>query len=190
MREPELGDDARDLGGFGAVGLQELPPRRQVVEQIVDLDHRPLACAHLDDRRGRAAVDADLGAGLVAARPGAQHEMGDGRDGGERLAAESERQDGGEIVGAANLARRVALDGEPCVLGRHPFPIVFDADLLLAAQLDVNGHPAGAGVDGVLDQLLDDRGRTFDDLARGDLVCDLRGQTIDVAHVRTPVTRC
>ena len=35
-------DDARDLRRLGAVGLQELPPRRQVVEEVVDLDDRAL----------------------------------------------------------------------------------------------------------------------------------------------------
>ena len=38
---------------------------------------------------------------------------------------------------------------------------------------------AGAGVDRVLDQLLDDRGRPLDDLAGGDLVGEVRGQPVD-----------
>ena len=54
--------------------------------------------------------------------------------------------------------------------GVHPFAIVLDADLLLAAELDVNRDAAGTGVDRVLDELLDDRGRALDDLAGGDLV--------------------
>ena len=66
IRQRELRDDARHLRRLGAVGLQELAPRRQVVEQVVDLDDGAFGGADLDDRRDRAAVDADLGAALRA----------------------------------------------------------------------------------------------------------------------------
>ena len=38
VRKRELRRDARDLRGLGAVGLEELPARRQVVEEVVDFD--------------------------------------------------------------------------------------------------------------------------------------------------------
>ena len=83
-----------------------------------------------------------------------------------------------EIVGAADLARRVPLDRQPRVLRLHPLAVVLDADLLLAAELDVNREAARAGVDRVLDQLLDDRGGPLDDLAGGDLVGEVGGQAV------------
>ena len=42
--------------------------------------------------------------------------------------------------------------------------------------------PPGAGVDGVLDQLLDDRGGPLDDFARGDLVGEVGRQPMDPGH--------
>ena len=112
----------------------------------------------------------------VAARARAQHEMRHRRDRRQRFAAEPQRADRREIVGPADLARRVPLDGEPRVVGLHALAVVFDADLLLAAELDVDRQPAGAGVDRVLDELLDDGGRPLDDLAGGNLIGEVGGQ--------------
>ena len=113
---------------------------------------------------------------VLPARARAQHEVRDRRDRRQRFAAEPEREDRGEVVGAPDLARRVPLDRQPRILRLHPLAVVLDADLLLAAELDVNREPARAGVDRVLDQLLDDRGRPLDDLAGGDLVGEVGGQ--------------
>ena len=49
----QLRGDARHLRGLGGVGLQELAPRRQVVEEIVDLDDGAFGGGRLDDRRDR-----------------------------------------------------------------------------------------------------------------------------------------
>ena len=185
IRQRQLRDDARDLRRLGAVRLQELPPRRQVVEQVVDLDDRALRRADLDDRRHRAAVDADLGAALLAARARPEDEVRHRRDGRQRLAAEPERQDRREIVRPPDLARRVALDRQPRILRPHPFPIVLDADLFLAAELDVDREAARAGIDRVLDELLDDGRGTLDHFAGRDLVRELRRQEVDRAHVRS-----
>ena len=66
--------------------------------------------------------------------------------------------------------------------GVHSRAVVFDAHQALAAELDRHGDAPRTRVDGVLHQLLDDRGRTFDDLARCDLVGKVRRQTVDAAH--------
>ena len=83
-----------------------------------------------------------------------------------------------EIVGAPDLARRVPLERQPRIVRLHPLAVVLDADLLLAAELDVNRQAPRAGVDGVLDQLLDDRGRALDDLAGGNLVGEVGGRRV------------
>jgi hypothetical protein len=51
--------------------------------------------------------------------------------------------------------------------------------------------PVGAGVDGVLHQLLNDAGRPIDDLAGGDPGNDVRRQPADARHIpRTwPISR-
>ena len=99
--------------------------------------------------------------------------MRDRRDAGQRFAAEPERVDRGEIVGALNLARGVTLEREPRILRAHPFAVVLDAHEPLAAQLDVDLDAPRAGVDGVFDELFDDRCRPLDHLAGGDLIGEI-----------------
>ena len=96
--------------------------------------------------------------------------MRDRRDRREGFAPESERRDGRQIVGAADLARRVPLDGQTRILRIHPLAIVIDPDQLLATQFDDDRQPPRTRVDGVLDQLLDDGGRPLDDFAGGNLI--------------------
>ncbi len=178
MRQRQLRDDPRDLRRFGAVRLQKLAPRRQVVEEVAHLDGGALGRADLDGRGHRAAVHANLRAALLPARARPQHEVRHRRDRRQRFAAKTEREDGRQIVGAADLAGRVPLDRQPRVLRHHPFAVVLDAHLFLAAELDVDRETPGAGVDRVLDQLLDDRGRTLDDLAGRDLVREVGGEAV------------
>ena len=70
--------------------------------------------------------------------------------------------------------------------GVHPFAVVLDANQLLAAELDGDGDAARAGVDRVLDQLLDDGRRALDDLAGGNLVGEVRRQAVNLAHGSDP----
>src|SRR4029078_1011151 len=88
----------------------------------------------------------------------------------------------------ADLAGRVALDGQPRVLGVHAFAVVFDADQPLAAAVDGDRDPRGPGVQRVLAQLLDDGGRALDDFAGGDLVREIRSKPVNFRH-RFPDSR-
>ena len=56
------------------------------------------------------------------------------------------------------------------LLGRHAGAVVAHADELPPGVLQVHGYGGGAGVDGVLDQLLDHRGRALDHFAGRDLI--------------------
>ena len=182
IAERKLRDDAGDLRRFARVGLEKLAPRRQVVKQIADFDRRAFRRADFLHGRDGAAVDANLGAGDLAAQPRLHDEMRDGRDAGQRFAAEPERVNRGEIVGPLNLARGVALEREPRILRTHPFAVVLDTHEALAAQLDVDLDAPRAGVDGVFDELFDDRCGTLDNLAGGDLIGEVGGKKVDAAH--------
>jgi hypothetical protein len=74
----------------------------------------------------------------------------------------------------------VPLDREPRIVRPHTFPVVLDADLLLAAKLHVDDEAARTGVERILDELLDDRRGPFDDFAGGDLVGEVRRQERDL----------
>ena len=85
------------------------------------------------------------------------------------------------------------LQGQPRVVGGHPFPVVLHTHEALSAQLDRDGDATGAGIERVLDQFLDDGGGTLDDLTRGDLIGEVRRQAGDLAHAhgkraRAPAT--
>src|SRR5690606_2001504 len=105
--------------------------------------------------------------------------------------AEPERGDRLEVGGGGELARRVRGHGQRQLFRRDPAAVVGDADQLRAAFFDGDVDVRRAGVEAVLDQLLDDAGGSLDDLARGDLVDEQRRQLADRhgAYVNTPRPR-
>src|SRR5262245_27704595 len=104
------------------------------------------------------------------------------RDARQRFATKSKRRDTRQVVGAANLARRMALNGKPRVLRLHSFAIILDTNQLLAAIFDRDGDAMRPSIERVLDQLLDDRCRALDDFAGGDLIREVVRKAMDFAH--------
>ena len=96
-------------------------------------------------------------------------------DRGQRLAAEAQGADVGQIV-VGQLRRAVPLDRELQLVGRHADAVVDHRDEGAAALLQGDGDAVRAGIDRVLDQLLHGAGRTLDDLAGGDAVDQGRGK--------------
>ena len=90
-----------------------------------------------------------------------------------------ERADALEIVDARDLAGRMARQRERQFVALDAAAIVADTAQLRAAILDLDLDALGAGVEAVLDQLLEHRGGPFDDLAGGDLVNELLGKNAD-----------
>src|SRR5207253_8229871 len=66
-----------------------------------------------------------------------------------------------------------------------PAPVVADQDPLNPAAVELDLEAGRAGVERVLDQLLDDRSGALDDLARGDAVDDFARQAMDFRHGRS-----
>ncbi|GAK53479.1 hypothetical protein U14_04744 [Candidatus Moduliflexus flocculans] len=73
----------------------------------------------------------------------------------------------------------MAFEGERRILPRHAVPVVFDANIRLAADADVNFKLRRARVNRIFDQFLDDRRRAFDDFPGGDMVRDFGGEDVD-----------
>ena len=174
--ERQLRHDARDLRRLRRVRLQELAPRRQVVEEVLDVDAGPFRHAGLGHGGDGSAMDADLGA--ASARPRARVRSVRCDTDAMRGSASPRKpsvRDRGEVFGALRIllvaCRSSASRASSAI---HAVPVVLDAHQALAAVLDGDGDAARAGVDGVLDQLLDDRGGPLDDLAGRDLVCEVR----------------
>ena len=156
-------------GGLGALGFQEFEPRRRRREEIARLDPRALGPIAGLDPALLAGLDPDLRADLGAGGARVDGEIGDGGDGGQRLAAKAERRDRGEIA-IGDFRGGVALDGERQILGAHPASIVDDANEPPPARLYGDIDARGAGVERIFDELLHGGGRPLDHLAGGDAV--------------------
>ena len=89
---------------------------------------------------------------------------------------------GEQIVGGAQFAGGVTLEGEQRVVVGHAVAVVDDADHALAAGFDFDANAVGAGVERVFEQLLDDGGGALDDFAGGDAVGDSFREYADAAH--------
>ena len=169
-RQRQRAQPVLDVAELGALGAQELAARRHVVEQVAHF-HRAADRVRLrPGRRERTAFDLQATAVRVRVAPRDEREAADRGDRGQRLAAETERADLLEVLERGDLAGGVAGNGERQVLGGHAAAIVAHADQADAALLQVDVHAARAGIERVLDQLLDHGGGPFDDFAGGDLV--------------------
>jgi hypothetical protein len=166
----------RQLGG---IGLQELAARRGGEEQL----------AHLHAGAGGAGGGLQFaavgvqpaGVGGVGGAAG-QAEIGNRRDGGQRLAAKAHRAHRLQIGQAGDLAGGMALHRQHQLVGRDAAAVVFHHDAAHAAGHQPHGDLAGAGVQRVVDQLTHHRGRPFHHLAGGDLADQRIGQGLDAAR--------
>src|SRR6185312_10340941 len=174
-----------DVREFGALGAHEFLARRHVVEQVAHLH----AGARWVLRRAcglqPAAIDLDTEGGLLAGGARDQREARHRRHRGQRLAAKTHAGDVFEIVEAADLAGGMRGHRQRQVVQRDAAAVVANADQPRTASLDVHLDARGAGVEAVLDQLLDHRGRPLDDLAGGDLIDEFGRKRADVGHPRT-----
>ena len=88
---------------------------------------------------------------------------------------------------SGELGGRVALDREHQVVAGHAAAVVGDADEPPAAAVGDDLDARRAGVERVLDQLLDDARRPLDHLAGGDAVDDGGGRAGGPAWAATQV---
>ena len=130
------------------------------------------------------AFDEHNGAHLLGSGLRLKLHVRDGRDGGESLAAETLRGDAEQVVGVAQLRSGVPLEAETRVIERHALAVVDDLDEGAPGILDHELDLGGAGVDGVLQQLLDHGGGPLHYLAGRNLVRHRIGQqSDDVFHL-------
>jgi hypothetical protein len=169
----------RELGSFGA---KKFAAGGGVEEEVTNGDGGAGRAGSIFDGENFASGNFEASAGGVVGRAGDEFEAGNGGDGGERLTAEAEGGDGEKIVGGADFGGGVAFEGEEGVIADHAATVVGDADEAAATGFDFDADVGGSGVEGVLEELLNDGGGTVDDLAGGDLVSDLVGENADATH--------
>jgi len=96
-----------------------------------------------------------------------------GGDARQRLAPESEADDGVEVRELRQLARGMANECHRELVRSDAHPIIADSNRCAARPAYVDVDAPGAGIERVLHQLLDDRRRPLDHLACRDGVGDL-----------------
>ena len=157
-------------GEFGFFSLEELTPRRHVVEQRAHLDPGAGSGAHLGDAQELAALHAHFRAQGVPRSSGGDRHLRDRGDARQRLSPEAQGGDAAQIPIRGYLARRVALEAQQRVVFAHAVSVIDDLHARGAARFQIDFHPRGARVDAVLHQLLEEGGWALHHLARGDLV--------------------
>ena len=135
----------------------------------------------------RAVLDPQ--ADRLRARPvgGRQRQPRDRGDRRQRLAPEPVGPDADEVLVRRDLGGGMALQRQARVLATHARAVVPDEDPVDAAPVDLDVDPGRPGVESVLDELLDGRGRPLDDLAGGDAIDDGARQAADAGHSSHPI---
>jgi hypothetical protein len=87
-----------------------------------------------------------------------------------------------KVFGSTDLGGRVTLEGEQGVIRIHSAAIVRHPHQAAAANGKLDLDAAGVGVETVLDQLLDNRCGTFDDLTSGNAVDQGIGEDSNSRH--------
>ncbi len=177
-RESEPLHHLGDGGALDALRFHEFQPRRRRIEQIAHLDARANRESGRLELRFSPRIDRQLVGVTGARRPACKREPRDRADRGQRLAAEAERHDRGEIV-ARELRGGVALDSEREIARVHAGAVVGDANETQAAAGSRDLDAARAGIERILDQFLDDARGTLDDLTGGDAVDEVWRQLAD-----------
>ena len=175
MRQGQARERLADVAHLRGGGPQELAAHRRVVEQVA----RPrCACRARRSRAGRRRVRrrgrrsrrrTARRAAAIAASPGRRRRWRPAPRRGSRGCAMRNRSSASWSLLVAWLAKASGRSS-----AWMPQPSSTTRISSTAALLDVDVDAAGAGIDGVFQQLLDDAGRPFDDLAGGDLVDDQR----------------
>jgi hypothetical protein len=99
--------------------------------------------------------------------------MGDCSDGRQGFAPEAHRRYTPQIIGIPYFAGCVPLESQNGVFGVHAASVVADTNQPLAAFLNTDGYSGRARVNGVLNQLLDNRCGSLNDLPRSNLGSDI-----------------
>ena len=168
-------DHTQYVTSFGEILFEEFHARRCVVKQVTHHNSRALRAACLLICLDFTGLQMQVQPGDRPGLPGEQVDAGHRRDRSKRFAAEAQCADCGKVLLGAQLAGRVAAEGDGRVLRRHAAAVVRNAQISDAAVFDFHGNTGRAGIDRVLDQLFCDRGRALHHLARCDQVGKMRG---------------
>ena len=174
-------DQTRNAAELRRGRLEELAPRRQIIEKILD-DHRRAGTQRHRRDAGHAVFIVQRSAFGQFGATAVDFEVTDGADAAQRFAAIPQRGNRLEVRLAADLAGGVFFHRQGQFFRDDAAAVVLHGDQHLAAlpQFHVDGRRAG--VEAVFDQFLDDGKRPLDHLAGGDLARKPVGQSMNSHH--------
>ena len=120
----DAGERFAAMSHFRGRGAEEFTPHGRVVKNVADFDGRTDRAPARGDILEPASDHLQLRTGLGVPGPASQRQLAHLGDRRQRFAAEAERIDPKQIVGRANLARRMGRQRQRQLLGRHPAPVV------------------------------------------------------------------
>ena len=165
-----------------ATALQETAPGRKLEEQRTHLR----SGARDSRARPHALVTAETHQRAVCRGSffpsGGQREHAAGADARKRLAPKPQRAHACEVAVVGDLGGGVPERAQAQILFVHAGTVVHHANLLQPSLDDFHPHVGGAGIDGVVEQLADDRVRPVDDFSGGDLPSRVVCKDADSAH--------
>ena len=172
---------------FGGVGLQELAAGGRAEEEL----------AHLDAGAARAGRCAQLAAAGIQTPgmrrtldPAGHAHLGHRCNRGQRLAAKAHGHDRFQLMQRADLAGRMAFQGQRQFVQRYAAAIVLDHDAAHATGHQLDLHLGRPGVQRVVHQFAHDGRRPLYHLACGDLADQFIGKFLnDAARRRCTETR-
>ena len=167
------------MAELGGIASYELATRRHVEKKLADLDAGSGRVGGRPQRRYTAAFHADLRGVIRRRRPRHETHAGDGTYRRQRLAAKSECRHRFQISKRCNLAGRMARQRDTEIILAHARAIVAHADKANAATLNIDLDTVCTSVETILDKLFDDRGRTLDHFAGGNLIDEFVRQNPD-----------
>ena len=182
MGQSIMRDQRSDVRKFGGFGAQELLAGGCIEEKITNRDRGASGKAGLFDAKHLSAIDFDDGSGRVFGRTGFEVQAGDGGDGGQSLAAESQCSDAEEILSFFDFRSGMAFEGEHGIVAHHAATIVGNLNQLLSASFDLDSNARRPCIERVLKKLLNHGGWALHHFAGSDLVGNSFGEYVDLAH--------
>src|SRR5262249_1151123 len=113
-----------DMIAFGGLRPEELAPCRNVEEEVANLELGAFREGDVADLKYSTTVNLYFGSGQISGRLSAEADARDRGNRCERLAAEAEGQNAGELFWRLEFACSVSLEGEQGIIPDHAFAVV------------------------------------------------------------------
>ena len=183
IHEDDTFKSLKDIVEFRGIRLQELPPCRYIIEKILHREITSYRTGNWSLRRDLATRNSNLRTYFIGCHPRLQYNLSHSGNRGKCLTTESHCVKSEKVVCLAYLGCSVTLERKASICFRHSFSIVYDLNRGSSGINHNDVDSIGVGIHGILDQFLDDTGRTLNHLTSCYLVGNaIRQYLYDITH--------